>query len=162
MGWALAGALLAIAAMLALTSMQPRQRVITQAQIDAAVRHSLEKDPLPSPAMKAYGVIARSVVRVVGLGEDDDDDKERPDKRAMNRSLGTGVVIKDDGTILTNLHVVWGAKRVRVTFANGHESDAEMVGTQPENDLAVLKAQEPARRPGAGDDALHRRSVTRR
>lgn len=156
-GFALAGALLAIAMMLALTSMQPRQRVITQAQIDAAVRHSLEKDPLPSPAMKAYGVIARSVVRVVGLGEEDDDDKDRPDKRAMNRSLGTGVVIKDDGTILTNLHVVWGAKRVRVTFANGHESDAQLVGTQPENDLAVLKAKslpddlEPATMRSTGD-----------
>ena len=36
------------------------------------------------------------------------------------------------------------------------------VGTQPENDLAVLKAQEPARRPGAGHHALHRRSVARR
>ncbi len=157
MGWALAGALVAIAAMLALTSVQPRQRVITQAQIDAAVRHSLEKEPLPSPAMKAYGVVARSVVRVVGLGEDDDDDKDRPDKRAMNRSLGTGVVIKDDGTILTNLHVVWGAKRVRVTFANGHESDADLVGTQPENDLAVLKAKslpddlEPATMRSTGD-----------
>ena len=84
------------------------------------MRHSLEKDPLPSPAMKAYEGVARSVVRVVGLMDEEDDAKERPDKRAMDRSLGTGVVVKDDGTILTNLHVVWGAKRVRVTFDNGH------------------------------------------
>jgi S1-C subfamily serine protease len=58
----------------------------------------------------------------------------------MERSLGTGVVIIDNGTILTNLHVVWGAKKVRVRFANGHESDAVMVGAMPEHDLAVLKA----------------------
>ena len=38
------------------------------------------------------------------------------------------MVIVDNGTILTNLHVVWGAKRMRVTFADGHESDAQMVG----------------------------------
>ncbi len=127
--------------MLAVTSLQPRHRVITQAQIDAAVRHSLEKDPLPSRAMKAYEKVAGSVVRVVGLMDDADDaEEQRPDKMAMERSLGTGVVIKDDGTILTNLHVVWGAKKVRVTFANGHESEALMVGAQPENDLAVLKA----------------------
>jgi len=141
MGWAALGALLALAIMLAVTSLQPRQRIITQAQIDAAVRHSLEKNPLPSRAMKAYEKVAGSVVRVVGLMDDADDAKEqRPDKMAMERSLGTGVVIKDDGTILTNLHVVWGAKKVRVTFANGHESEARMVGAQPENDLAVLKA----------------------
>ena len=75
----------------------------------------------------------------------------------MDRSLGSGVVIKEDGTILTNLHVVWGAKRVRVIFADGHESDAQMVGAQPENDLAVLKAKslpddlEPATMRSTGD-----------
>jgi S1-C subfamily serine protease len=142
---------------LVLLGLQPRPRVITQAQIDAAVRHSLEKDPLPSRAMKAYQGVARSVVRVVGLMDAQDDARERPDKRAMDRSLGSGVVVKDDGTILTNLHVVWGSKRVRVTFANGHESDAKMVGTQPENDLAVLKANslpddlEPATMRSTGD-----------
>lgn len=155
--WAGVGAAVVLVAMLALTSLQPRPRVITQAQIDAAVRHSLEKDPLPSPATKAYENVARSVVRVVGLMDEEDDATERPDKRAMDRSLGTGVVIKDDGTILTNLHVVWGAKRVHVTFANGHESDAKMVGAQPENDLAVLKANslpddlEPATMRSTGD-----------
>jgi S1-C subfamily serine protease len=155
--WSVIGALLAMAVMLAAIGLQPRQRIITQAQIDAAVRHSLEKDPLPSQATKAYEVVARSVVRVIGLMDEDDDGKDRPDKRAMDRSLGTGVVIKDDGTILTNLHVVWGAKRVRVTFANGHESEAQMVGAQPENDLAVLKAKslpddlEPATMRSTGD-----------
>jgi S1-C subfamily serine protease len=89
--------------------------------------------------------------------DEEDDASERPDKRAMERSLGSGVVIKDDGTILTNLHVVWGAKRVRVTFADGHQSDAPVVGAQPENDLAVLKAKslpddlEPATMRSTGD-----------
>jgi S1-C subfamily serine protease len=58
----------------------------------------------------------------------------------MERSLGSGVVIIDNGTILTNLHVVSGAKKIRVTFANGFETEAMMVGAQPENDLAVLRA----------------------
>ncbi len=155
--WAGGGALLALAVMLSFTALQPAQRHITQALIDAAVRHSLEKDPLPSRAMKAYTGVARSVVRVVGLMDENDDALERPEKMAMERSLGTGVVIKDDGTILTNLHVVWGAKRVRVTFANGHESDASLVGAQPENDLAVLRATslpddlEPATMRSTGD-----------
>jgi len=54
--------------------------------------------------------------------------------------LGTGVVVVDNGTILTNLHVVSGARRVRVTFYDGHESEAQVINVQPENDLAVLKA----------------------
>jgi len=80
------------------------------------------------------------VVRVVGLMSDDDTGQDKPEKRALERSLGTGVVIIDNGTILTNLHVVWGAKKIRVRFADGTESDATVVGAQPENDLAVLKA----------------------
>jgi S1-C subfamily serine protease len=138
--WAGLGALLAVAVMLAVLGLRPGQRVITQDDIDAAVRHSLEKEPLPSAAAKAYEVIAPSVVRVVGLMEDDDKGEDNPEQRAMERSLGTGVVIVDNGTILTNLHVVQGAKKVRVRFANGHESDANVVGAQPENDLAVLRA----------------------
>ena len=136
--WALAGAALAVGVM---TAMLPGgMRIITQDDIDSAVRESLEKEPLPSQATKAYEAILPSVVRVVGLMDEDDSGEDRPERRAMDRSLGTGVVIIDNGTILTNLHVVWGAKKIRLRFANGHESEASMIGAQPENDLAVLKA----------------------
>ena len=138
--WALLGAFLAFAMMLVALKVQPGQRRITQDDIDTAVRESLEKEPLPSAAAKAYEAILPSVVRVIGLMEDDDTGEDKPEQRAMERSLGTGVVIVDNGTILTNLHVVWGAKKVRVRFANGHVSDAQIVGAQPEDDLAVLKA----------------------
>lgn len=138
--WALAGALVAVAAMLLVVRLGPGQRVITQDDIDAAVRSSLEKEPLPSAATKAFQAILPSVVRVVGLMDDHDTGEDNPEERAMQRALGTGVVIIDNGTILTNLHVVSGAKKLRVRFANGHESEAVMVGAQPENDLAVLKA----------------------
>jgi S1-C subfamily serine protease len=138
--WALLGALLATLAMLGFLRLHPSQRPITQADIDTAVRESLEKEPLPSAAAKAYEAILPSVVRVIGLMDDDDKGEDNPEQRAMERSLGTGVVIIDNGTILTNLHVVWGAKKIRVRFANGHESEAVMMGAQPENDLAVLKA----------------------
>jgi S1-C subfamily serine protease len=55
-------------------------------------------------------------------------------------STGTGVVILDKGVILTNIHVVANAKRISLTFADGLESDAEVTGTRPEDDLAVLQA----------------------
>ena len=138
--WALAGALAAVALMLAITQLRPGPRAITQDDIDTAVRESLEKEPLPSAAAKAYEAILPSVVRVVGLLDENDKGEDKPEQRAMERSLGTGVVIIDNGTILTNLHVVAGARKIRVRFATGLESDAVMVGAQPENDLAVLKA----------------------
>jgi S1-C subfamily serine protease len=138
--WGVAGALLAAAAMMAVLSLQPRQRLITQDHIDAAVRQSLEKEPLPSPYAKAAEAIRPSVVRVVGMMDDNDDGMDNVEQRAMERSLGTGVVIIDNGTILTNLHVVMGAKKIKVRFHNGHESEAHVINLQPENDLAVLKA----------------------
>ena len=129
-----------MAVMLVGLRLMPGQRSITQDDIDSAVRESLEREPLPSAAAKAYEAILPSVVRVIGLMDDIDTGENNPEQRAMGRSLGTGVVIIDNGTILTNLHVVWGAKKIRVRFANGHESEAVMISAQPENDLAVLKA----------------------
>src|SRR5205085_3829483 len=83
-----------------------------------------------------------SVVRVVGLMTDGDDGSDKESGNGnVERGVGTGVVIIDNGTILTNLHVVSGAKKIRVTFFDGSESDAMVVGTQPENDLAVLRAK---------------------
>jgi S1-C subfamily serine protease len=138
--WALGGALLALLLMFSWLRLHPGQRPVTQDDIDTAVRTSLEKEPLPSAAAKAYEAILPSTVRVVGLMDENDNGENNPEQRAMERSLGSGVVIIDNGTILTNLHVVWGAKKIRVRFANGHESEAVMMGAQPENDLAVLKA----------------------
>jgi MoxR-like ATPase len=57
--------------------------------------------------------------------------------------IGTGVVIVDTkGIILTNLHVVLGASKIKVVFFDGMESDATVIGVQPEHDLAVLKASQ--------------------
>ena len=58
----------------------------------------------------------------------------------LERAVGSGVVIVGRGVILSSLHVVDGAGRVRVVFADGLESEAKIVGRHPENDLAVLQA----------------------
>ena len=128
-------------ALLALTlATAQRPRLITQDDIDAAVRASLEKEPLPSPYARAAAAVSPSLVRVQGLMDESDDGEDNPQRRALERSLGTGVVIVDNGTILTNLHVVWGARKIRVTFHNGHRAEAQLINISPENDLAVLKA----------------------
>ena len=133
--WVASGGLFGLLLVFEHAAITPPTREITQEDIRAAVLHTLETNTLPSPARKAYEVIRPSIVRVRGLA---------PDKAGgedTEKSVGTGVVIVDKGTILTNLHVVLGAKRIQVVFADGLESDATITGVRPEHDLAVLQAQ---------------------
>jgi S1-C subfamily serine protease len=53
---------------------------------------------------------------------------------------GSGIVVDDQGTILTNYHVVDGATNLEVTFSDDTTVSASVVGTDPENDLAVIRA----------------------
>lgn len=110
---------------------------LTQRDIDMAVLHSLENMPLsPSWESVAYETIRPSIVRVRRVDRDEEGGIE------TDRGVGTGVVVQDDGTILTNLHVVAGSERTIVVFADGTESDADVIGVQPENDLAVIRARQ--------------------
>ena len=52
---------------------------------------------------------------------------------------GSGFLIDDQGHIVTNNHVIQDADRVRVNFQNGESAEAEVLGTNPGNDLALLK-----------------------
>lgn len=108
-------------------------RVLTQKDIDAAVLRTLTTQNLPSRAARAAEKIRTAVVRVEALARN---------KRGemVEQGVGTGVVITDKGTILTNLHVVQSAQAVRLVFADGSTSDAQLAGVQPEHDLAVLQA----------------------
>ena len=58
-------------------------------------------------------------------------------------SMGSGVVVDASGDILTCLHVVANATSIEVTFADGTKSAATIQATQPENDIAVLRATQP-------------------
>lgn len=129
------GALAALVVVLWQSPASPPQRQLTQQDIDAAVLHTLETKPLPSMYAKAYATVQPSVVRVQGLAAVETAAEEH------EQAVGSGVVIVDKGVILTNLHVVAGADRIKVTFYDGMESEATIVGVQPENDLAVLQAK---------------------
>jgi len=104
--------------------------------VDAAIAKAVENLEKPFSAAEAYDKIAPSVVFVRGISDDTEDTDGKPPPS----NTGTGVVIVEDGTILTNLHVVQGAKRIRLTFHDGLEAEASVVGTRAEHDLAVLKA----------------------
>lgn len=127
------------------------QPALTQADIDAAVLDALENRTLPSRAAKAAESVRQSVVRVRAWGPKPADGKAAKAGKAapkpgakpeVEKPIGeaTGVVIVEDGTILTNLHVVHGAQRITVVFHDGMESEAAFVAARPQNDLAVIKA----------------------
>jgi serine protease DegS len=62
-----------------------------------------------------------------------------PQQQRMQSSLGSGVIISADGYILTNNHVVNEADEIVVQLQDGREAMVEVVGRDPETDLAVLK-----------------------
>jgi len=79
------------------------------------------------------------------------------------QSLGSGVLIDAEHHILTNEHVVARASRIRVSFADGTEFDATLVGADPNNDIAVLKIDTDERlpwlKPGRSNDLMVGESV---
>ena len=67
-------------------------------------------------------------------------DRGPPDEQLA--SLGSGVVVSSDGYILTNFHVIDGADAIEVGLADGRKTQARIVGTDPETDLAVIRISE--------------------
>ncbi|WP_179894640.1 S1C family serine protease [Streptomyces sp. f150] len=60
---------------------------------------------------------------------------------SAGKSTGSGVVITEDGEIVTNNHVISGAQQIQVTLSTGKTYTADVVGTDPDKDLALIKLQ---------------------
>ena len=134
---ALAAAVPGVAALVAiavLLGLWKRPTDYTQEDIDAAVTKALETVQVPSHSTRAFEAVRGSIVRVRAW-------HAGPDGGEFGAGVGTGVVILDKGVILTNLHVVNGADRIGLTFADGFEATGVVTGTRPEHDLAVVQAQ---------------------
>lgn len=114
-----------------------------------------ERPPGASIESVAYATVIRSVVRVDGYEDATDNpsaakpESEKAELPAEGKveedfherftAVGTGVVIDDMGTILTNLHVAGAAKNLRVQFWDGTESEAMIVGARADSDLAIIR-----------------------
>jgi S1-C subfamily serine protease len=88
-------------------------------------------DPRDAPLLDAYsqavvGAVERVAPAVAHLQVD-------------KKGSGSGFAFTPDGLLLTNSHVVHGAKRVRATFADGTSADADVIGDDPDTDIAVVR-----------------------
>ena len=129
--WRRVAAPLALAAMLVL-SWQLVDAVKTGA-ITSLESAQEQPTPAPTPPLAAavYAHVAPSVVQVTGTTS------------GSEPSSGAGVIVDEQGDILTSLHIVNGTTRITVRFTDGTESRAEIIGTLPDKDIAVLHPQTP-------------------
>ena len=126
-----------VAAPLALVAMLVLSWQLVDAVKTGAITslESAQEQPTPAPtpplAAAVYAQVAPSVVQVTGTTS------------GSEPSSGAGVIVDEQGDILTSLHIVNGTTRITVRFADGTESRAEIIGTLPDKDIAVLHPQTP-------------------
>ena len=136
----------ALAAVLALAVATP---------LDAQLPAAVDGAPLPSlaPMVKrtapaVVNIATRGSIEVRGSNPFLDDPffrrffdvPEQPRQRRRTQSAGSGVIVNAaEGLVLTNAHVIDGAEEIRVTLQDDRSFDAEVVGTDPASDIAVLR-----------------------
>jgi serine protease Do len=90
--------------------------------------------PSDEPVARVASVLSPSVVQINVSGI-----QETPFGAQKEEGIGSGVIYRSDGYIITNNHVVEGSRDVEVAFADGATERGEVVGTDPTTDIAVIK-----------------------
>lgn len=128
------GMLAALLALVFYNVLFPGSKPLTQNEVNAAIANAMASaTPRPAFSQQVYQIIQPSLVWIESEGAS----TEGP----HHTGLGTGVIIDGFGDILTSLHVVADSPRIRVTFADGTQSNAVIASQQPEKDIAVLQAE---------------------
>ncbi len=130
------GVLAALIALLLYNTLFPAQRPLTTTDVKQTVAQVMASaTPPPAYADLVYRVIRPSLILIETSGRDDDGE--------VTHGLGSGVVINDNGDILTALHVVTNTDIITLTYADGYETTGLIAEQRPENDIAVLQATQP-------------------
>jgi S1-C subfamily serine protease len=131
-----AGMAAALIAVSLVATLFPGPRPLTQRDVDNAIASALASaTPLPALSIKAYEFVRPSLVLI--------EVKRSGPQGKAGSGLGSGVVVTQNGDILTSLHVVSDATDIQVTFADGTRSSARVVARDAANDIAVVRATAP-------------------
>ena len=115
----------------------PDARQGATASVDASRRTAIvQAANRVAPAVVNVSVIARETVRPTTMWESF---FLPPGGQRRSAGFGSGVIVRPDGIILTNDHVVRNAEKIKVTLPDGRDFDAELVGTDQVADVAVLR-----------------------
>jgi len=158
-----AGMIAALAALLLYTALFPAAKPLTNEDVNKSIAEAMASaTPAPAYSSIVYQQILPSLVFIevhtpnqasVDGEEGDEPQKPTPAPTATDsgeggtptppddgmNGLGSGVIINTNGEVLTSLHVVTNATDIRLTFADGTESVAQIISTQPDHDIAVLQ-----------------------
>jgi S1-C subfamily serine protease len=131
-----AGIAAALIAILVYRLLEPGPHLLTTQDVSTRISQVMASATPPAAfSVGVYQAILPSLVLVQTKGPGSDG--------SVEDTLGSGVIIDDSGDILTCLHVVAGSTDVLVTFADGSQSNATVTTQQPENDIAVLRPDQP-------------------
>jgi S1-C subfamily serine protease len=115
-------------------------KIVTVSKQAAAVEPSAPPiSPDEAITIRVYKNANRAVVNIANISLSEDQFNVMP-----REGNGSGTIISSDGYILTNFHVIDNAQQLRVTLFDGKVLPPSVVGTDPANDLAVLKITPPA------------------
>ncbi len=129
------GALAVLVLLLLYNVLVPDLPQLTMREVNDSIDHALASaTPPPAYSALVYQVIRPSLVFI---------QTETPAENGeTGHGVGSGVIVNNNGDILTSLHVVANASDIRLIFADGTESSAQVIVEQPENDIAVLSANQ--------------------
>jgi len=98
------------------------------------IKSAPSRIPADEPVARVASVLSPSVVQINVTGI-----QQTPYGAQKEEGIGSGVIYRSDGYIVTNNHVVEGARNVEVAFADGSTEQGQVVGTDPTTDIAVVK-----------------------
>ncbi len=131
----LAGIAAAFVGMLLYAAIYPAPTPLTLKDVNTAVQQAMASaTPRPAYASQVYQIIQPSLVVIEARSAEAGEEE--------GGALGSGVLISDQGDILTALHIVKDASEIQLIFADGSQSRGQIVSTQPENDIAVLQPEQ--------------------
>lgn len=143
----LSGALAAALIFLVFSRLTPTPAQLTRRDVQSAIIEAMASaTPPPALSAQVYQIIQPSLVLIETNFRPESGGSVRHDSSGLSfvqddDGIATGVIVNDNGDILTSLHVVAAASDLHVTFADGTQSTAEVIGILPENDIAVLQAE---------------------
>ncbi len=157
----ISGVLAVLVALFIHNALTPAPRLLTEQDVSETVANALAS-ATPPPALSAtvYDLIRPSLVVVDthpptsnNVAQNSANSPFASDWNSLSTGLklaadsdtdvASGVIINDQGDILTSLHIVANAGTIQLTFADGTQSLARVRATQPENDIAVISALQP-------------------